>query len=191
MSIMDMIPFQFQGVALQEACWISGKPYFTRRAIGEWLEYSHPGQAVNKIVQRYPYIGDQRWATEVKLTSVEGDREVTRIVDIHDPISFQLIVFKSNQPKAIQYQIAVANLAWAYMNGQLKPSKWTLRGDLVAAGRQIHSLPQGRARGGLMRDLAEREGCSMATIYRRIARATGKRMRQSVRSDCGSRRAEK
>ena len=42
-----------------------------------------------------------------------------------------------------------------------------------------------------MRDLAEREGCSLATIYRRIARATGKRMRHGVRSDRGVRRSKK
>ncbi|MBN1104717.1 MAG: hypothetical protein JXL84_14965, partial [Deltaproteobacteria bacterium] len=120
---------------------------------------------------------------------VEGGREVTREIRIYDPIGLQLIVFESKQTKAIQYKIAVAHLVWAFMNGRLKPSKWTLMGDLVAAGRQIHSLPSGRTRGELVRDLAEREGCSLATIYRRIARATGKRLRQSVRSDRGSRRS--
>ncbi len=182
---MDLVHFQFEGVKLKEACWISGKPYFTRRTIGEWLEYNHPREAINKIVQRNPHINDPRWSTGVNLTSVEGDREVVREVRVYDPVGLQLIIFESRQPKAIAYKVAVANLVWSYMNGKLKPSKWTLKDDLVAAARQIHSHPPTIGRGELMRDLAEREGCSLATIYRRVARATGKRLRSTQRRDLG------
>ncbi|BBO84520.1 hypothetical protein DSCO28_50860 [Desulfosarcina ovata subsp. sediminis] len=182
---MGMVAFNYQDIAIREACWISGKPYFTRRSIGEWLEYKYPQEAIDKIIQRNPHISDSRWSTQVKLTCVEGDRNVSRNIDVHDPIGLQLIVFESRQPKAVAYKIAVANLVWAYMNGTLKPSKWSRKGDLVAAARQVMSLPCSHKRGALMRDLAEREGCSLCTMYRRVRKATGKRMRKAVRSDKG------
>lgn len=169
---MHPVYFQFQDISLQEACWISGKPYFTRRAIGEWLEYPQPNQAIEKIIRRNPHIEDSKWSSTVpKLGTVEGSREVFRNVRVYDPIGLQLIVFESRKPRAIAYKIAVANLVWAYMNGTLKPSKWA-KGDLLAASRQIYSLPWSHARGALVRDLAESQGCSLATIRR----ATGQRL---------------
>ncbi len=191
---MDMVAFNYQDIALREACWISGKPYFTRRAIGEWLEYKKPQEAIDKIIKRNPHIDNPvhpklgcterkyRWSTTVKLTAVDGKEYDIRV---YDPIGLQLIVFESRQPKAIAYKIAVANLVWAYMNGTLKPSKWSRKGDLVSAARQVMSLPCSHKRGALMRDLAEREGCSLCTMYRRVRKATGKRMRKAVRSDKG------
>lgn len=183
---MNLIAFNFHGVSLQESCWIDGKPHFTRRAIGEWLGYPQPRQAIEKIIKRNPHIEDERWsATVPKLGTVEGTREVFRDARVYDPIGLQLIVFESRQPKAVAYKIAVANLVWAFMNGEIKPSKWSERGDLIAAARQIHSMRPCVARGPLMRDLAEREGCSLSTIYRRIARVSGKRLRDKVRKDKG------
>ena len=192
---MNLIAFKFQEVSLQEACWIDGKPYFTRRAIGEWLGYKNPRDAIDKIIARNPHIdcpvppklggtaGRYQWSRTVpKLGTVDGKKYDTRV---YDPIGLQLIVFESRQPKAIAYKIAVANLVWAFMNGEIKPSKWSERGDLIAAARQIHSMRPCVARGPLMRDLAEREGCSLSTIYRRIARVSGKRLREKVRKDKG------
>lgn len=179
---MDITPFQFQDITLHESCWMGGKPYFTRQSIGEWLGYKQPRSAIKHIIDRNPHIEDDRWSVVVNLATTDGKKYDTRV---YDPIGFQLIVFRSNQPKAIQYQIAVANLAWAFMNGQLKPSKWTQMGDLVSAGRQIHSMKPCFERGEMMRDLADREECSTSTIYRRIQRATGKRLRKNVRTDRG------
>jgi len=181
-----MVLFQFEGMELREACWIDGKPYFTRRAIGEWLGYKYPLEAIDKLIERNPHIEDPRWSTQVNLTWVEGVREVTRAVRVYDPIGFQLIVFESRQAKATAYKIAVANLAWAYMNGELVPSRWARRGDLAAAARQIHSLPPSRARGRLVRDLAEHDGVSRQTAYRRLQLVSGKRMREKVRSNRGA-----
>jgi hypothetical protein len=190
---MNITPFTYQGIALQESCWIDGVPFFTRRAIGEFLEYKHPNQAIEFIIKRNSHIDDPRWSTVIKLNTVEGDREVTRSVKTYNPIGLQLIIFESRQKKAIQYKIAVANLVWALMNGQLKPSKWSQNDDLVSAARQILSLPQGEKRAALVRDLAERDGVSLQTAYLRVQRATGKRLKTTkgrpiCRKDKGSTR---
>lgn len=174
---MDMVPFCFEGMALKESCWLKGHPYFTRRAIGEWLEAEHPRQYIRKIVERNPHI--RTFATVVNLGTVEGDRQVTRKVEVYDPVGLQLIINKSDLPKAIEFQVAAAHLVYAYMRGELKPSKWVLDRDLVAASRQILSLPMGLKRGGMIRDLAEMQGCSIATAYRRIQRASGERLKNT------------
>jgi hypothetical protein len=171
---MDMVHFQFEGMALKEACWMSGKPYFTGRAIGEFLEYANPGRDINRIVQRNSHINDPRWSVVAKLATTDGKKYSIRI---YDPIGLQLIIFESQQPKAIQFKIAAAHLVHAYMTGELKPSKWVMDHDLVAASKQIMSLPHGRKRAALIRDLAEHQDCSLATAYRRIERATGSRLK--------------
>lgn len=171
---MEMVHFQFEGIALKEACWMDGKPYFSGQAIGEFLEYQEPRKAINKIVERNPHINDLRWSVDVRLTSTDGKKYK---VKVYDPIGLQLIIFESQQPKAIQFKIAAAHLVHAYMTGQLKPSKWVLDRDLVAASKQIMSLPHGRKRAALIRDLAEHQSCSIATAYRRISRATGDRLK--------------
>lgn len=73
---MDLIPFVYQAIAIQEACWIDGKPYFTRRAIGEVLGARHPQDYIKKIVKRNPHI--QVFSTGVNLSLVEGGRTITR-----------------------------------------------------------------------------------------------------------------
>ena len=49
---MNIIPFEYQDIALQESCWINGEPFFTGQSIGEFLEYKEPRKAINKIVER-------------------------------------------------------------------------------------------------------------------------------------------
>lgn len=195
----NIIPFSFQGMALRESCWIDGKPYFTRRAIGEFLGYERPRAAIHHILTRNPYILKYRTVvnlttveasptvsnletvggqqTVVKSTTVEVGRTVSRELEVFDPIGLQCIFFESHQPKAIQYKVAAAELIWALINGDLKPSKWSLKGDLVSAARQILSLPEGRKRRALVVDLAAREGCTATNAYRRIFKATGERLK--------------
>jgi transposase len=108
------------------------------------------------------------------LATTDGKKYDTRL---YDPIGLQLIIFESRQPKAIQFKVAVAHLVCAYAKGDLKPSKWSLKDDLVSASRQILSLGQGYKRAALVRDLAERDGVSIQTAYRRIERATGERLK--------------
>jgi len=183
----NIIPFSFQGMALRESCWIAGVPYFTSRAIGEFLEYKDPMRKINHLVKRNPYLLNFRTVLNLstvegsrtgdKLTPVEGGRNVIRNLYIFDPIGLQCIFFESHQPKAIQYKIAAAKLVWALANGTLKPSKWSQKGDLVSAARQILSLPEGRKRTALVADLTAREGCSPQHTYRKIFMATGERLK--------------
>lgn len=157
----DFLPFQFEGMRLQEACFISGNPYFTGRAIGEFLEYDHPDRAIHKTVERNTHI--KEFSTLVILTNVEGKRDVTREVRVYDPIGLQLIINKSNQPKALAFQIAVAHLVLAFMQGKIKPKVWSP--DRIAAIKQILSHPPTFRRSELVRDLAVREGKTGATVY--------------------------
>lgn len=113
-----MVPFRYGGVDLQESVYIQGAPYFTRRAIGEWLEYKDPQKAIDNIINRNPHINNSEWSTPLKLRGVEGNRTVERDTRVYSPIGLQLIVFESRQPKAIQYKIAVAKLVADMMSGE-------------------------------------------------------------------------
>lgn len=164
-TVRDLVPFSFQGIQLKEACWMNGKPHYTRKAIGEFLEYagSQAQKAVDKIIERNLYI--QQWATTVKLTVVEGGREVTREIEVYDPIGLQLICFESRQPKAIAYKVAVAHLVWAYVNGKLAPPVDPGYGPQL---RALDLVPHGQ-KTLAVEVLAETRHCVRATIYRHRA----------------------
>ena len=136
------LPFRFGGMALRESCWLDGTPYFTRRAIGEWLEYSNPDVAIAKIVKKNPQIKEFSRLTNlvrvVGVTETDGmDRASTPLsdhsagkkkvaphsrelsVEVYDPIGLQLIINKSSQPRAMEFQVAAARLVLAYLQGDL------------------------------------------------------------------------
>jgi len=119
----ELFPFDFNNIQLKEACWINGHPYFTARAIAEWLEYSPKIQdrAIAKIIERNPHIN--QFSTLVRLTSVEGGRKVEREIRIYDPIGLQLITYESHQPKAKAFKIATAHLVYVFLRGELKPPR--------------------------------------------------------------------
>lgn len=160
--VRDLVPFQFQDIQLKEACWMNGKPWFTRRAIGEFLGYAgaHARRAVAKIIERNPHI--QQFATHVNLTTVEGGRPVTREIEVFDPIGLQLIIFESRQPKATGLQ------------GGRRPSGLGLyAGPAPSAGRDwvwpATPSPRFGAAGTevLAVDvLADEKQCGRSTIYR-------------------------
>jgi hypothetical protein len=166
-----LVPFIMNDFCIKETSWINGKPYFTRKAIGELLEYRNPQKAIDNIIDRNPHIND--FSVTLNLRATDGKKYD---MEVYDPIGLQLIIFESHQPKAINFKVAVAHLVWAFMNGKLKPSKWSAKSDLVSAATQILSLPEGRHRGSLIKDLAERDGVCLRTAYRRIYKATGERM---------------
>lgn len=174
----DLLPFNFEGIRLQEACFINGNPYFTAKAIGEFLGYvkPRPDKAIRKIVDRNPHIltfsSDTRLVSE--LDTGKGKKYIREsYVRVFDPIGLQLIINKSNQPKAIAFQIAVAHLVLAFMKGELKPSKWSFRGDRVSAIRQILSLPSTFKRKIFIDDLANRENVHSTSVYRWLDRFGG------------------
>lgn len=49
---IDMVPFCFEGITLKEVCWLNGHPYFTRRAIEDWLNAEHPQKYIDNIIDR-------------------------------------------------------------------------------------------------------------------------------------------
>jgi transposase len=126
-------PFLFQQVHLKESCWIENTPYFTRRAIGEWLEYQHPQKRIDGIIGKNPHIN--QFSVPLKLRATDG-KEYDQ--HIYNPIGLQLIVFESHQPKAKAYKIAVANLVWAFMQGRL-----SMPNDAIPPGlMDIALIPQ-------------------------------------------------
>lgn len=190
----DFLPFQFEGMRLQEACFLNGNPYFTGRGIGEFLEYEHPDRAIHKIVERNPHI--KEFSTLVNLTivdeypkghsfvkltneSTERNREIE--VRVYDPVGLQLIINKSNQPRALAFQIAAAHLVMAFMKGEIKPSKWATKGDRVSAIKQILSHPPTYKRRELVEDLAQKERVSLQTVYRWLEQSGGIKTHKGVK----------
>lgn len=158
-SRKGLMIFSYEGIRLRESCWIDGKPYFTHRAIAEFLEYPDPEKdPIGRIIRRNPYI--KQFAALVKFAIVDeypkerhspanlSGESSTRTreieIEVFDPIGFQLIIFESHQPKAKQYKIAVAHLVYDYATGNLKPFKWS--GDIASALSQIISMHFGSKR---------------------------------------------
>ena len=194
----NIVRFNFQGIELRESIWIDGKPYFTRRAIGEFLEYKRPQDQVDYIVRRNPYI--KAFSTTVDLRVVDKyprvdshvnptcesterkghsplnmrgeSTERTRLIEteVYGVVGFNLICMESNQPKAQERKIAASFLMEAYAEGKLVPSKWSKKGDF-AAFEQILSAPPNFKRKGLLADLAERDDISLSSAYRLVSKA--------------------
>ncbi len=78
-----LIAFQFEGMSLKESCWIAGKPYFTARTIGEWLEYERPVKAIRHLIQRNPHI--RTFSSVLNLSTDQGSRTIVREVEVSAP----------------------------------------------------------------------------------------------------------
>lgn len=193
-SNTGFLPFQFEGMRLQEACFLNGNPYFTGKGIGEFLEYEHPDRAIHKIVERNPHIKEfstfikltvndefDRVYSFVKLTNEHHNRNREIEVQVYDPIGLQLIINKSNQPRALAFQIAAAHLVMAFMKGEIKPSKWSTKGDRMSAIKQILSHPATYKRRELVEDLAQKEGVALQTVYRWLEQSGGIKTHKGVK----------
>lgn len=174
-----LIPFSFKEVRLKESCWIEGKPYFTRRAIGEWLGYRNPVKAISKLVDQNPHI--KQFATTLNLRVTDEFKRVYSVTksdteqhtrtreietEVYNPIGLQLIINKSNQPKALAYQIAVAHLVVAYMKGELIP----VSPIEIKLNDLVNLRPQSRRRAEAVRKVASELGLSTRTIYEYLQR---------------------
>jgi hypothetical protein len=102
-------PFVYSDIELSETVLIDGIPHVTRRAVGDFLEYSDPQKAVDKILERNSYIDD--YATPVKLTAVDGK---IREHSVYNPVAFLLIVMESSQPKAQAMKVSIAKFVNHY-----------------------------------------------------------------------------
>lgn len=102
--------FVFGDIQLSQVVHRDGVPHPTRAAIGEWLEYADPQNAVDVILGRNPHI--EAWGIPVKLTGMGGAREYETVA--YHPIGFMLIVMESGQPRAKEFKQAVAEFVWHY-----------------------------------------------------------------------------
>lgn len=103
-------PFQWGNINFSQIVYIGGIPHATKTAIGEWLEYSDPRTAINKIIERNPYL--RHYSVGVKLTSTDSKNYDT---DVYHPIGFLLIVMESAQTKAQAMKLAVAEFVWQFV----------------------------------------------------------------------------
>lgn len=101
--------FVFNEINLNQVVYIDGVPHPTRSAIGEFLEYADPQNAVDVILGRNPHINT--WSVPVKLTGTDGKNYDTLV---YHPIGFLLIVMESGQPRAHEMKQAVAEFVWRY-----------------------------------------------------------------------------
>lgn len=110
--------FQFNEISLSQVVHRDGVPHPTRAAIGEWLEYADPQNAVDVILGRNPHI--EAWSVPVKLTGTDGKNYDTFV---YHPVGFMLIVMESGQPRAKEFKQAVAEFVWHYV----KPRDMSLK----------------------------------------------------------------
>lgn len=104
--------FTYGEIALSETILINDVPHMTRQAIGEWLEYADPQNAIDIILKRNPHI--ENYSTPVNLSGVLRERSYEACV--YHPIGFLLIVMESRQPKAKQKKVEVAEFVWHFSN---------------------------------------------------------------------------
>lgn len=101
----------------------SGKEFWgTREQIGTMLGYAYPREAIGKIHERNA-ARFKSFSTEVKLTTVEGDREVTREVTVYNFKGLLEICRYSNQPKAD----AVMDFLWEMADEVRKTGSYSVK----------------------------------------------------------------
>lgn len=159
MSNIETTPFHWGDIALSETVFIEGAPHATRFAIGEWLEYSDPQNAIDVVLGRNPHI--KAHSVPVRLTGTDGKNYETFV---YHPIGFLLIVMESGQPKAQAMKQAVAEFVWHFAG----PRKMSFkeRVELLKLSRSlINDL-------GEAKDAFTREG--LITLLREVNLALGK-----------------
>lgn len=90
-----------------------GTPWFTRRAIGEFLEYADPQKSIDNILERHPYINE--YSVPLRLPGRDGKMYEHKVIS---PIGFHLIVMESETEKAKQAKIAVAHFIEDFRTGR-------------------------------------------------------------------------
>lgn len=126
----EIISFNWGDIALSQVVYKDGIPYPTRNAIGEWLEYEYPAQAMAKILERNPHIDAH--SVVVSLTTTDGKNYDTFV---YHPIGFLLIVMESGQPKGHAMKQAVAEFVWHFAGP--KRMSFKERMELLKHGRVL------------------------------------------------------
>lgn len=158
MQQTQLTPFVYGDIALSEVEFIDGIPHTTRRAIGEWLEYADPQNAIDVILKRNPHLS--AYSVPVKLTGTDGKNYDGFV---YHPIGFLLIVMESGQPKAHAMKAAVAEFVWRFAG----PQKMTFRDrDASLKHRRNLLLDLGKTRDAFVRQ-------ALLTDLREISLALG------------------
>ena len=91
--------------------------FMTAEQLGDALEYSFPRQSINKIVTRAPYLAEEDFSVETKLTSTDGKFYNTRLFT-EDGI--YEITMLSKQPKAMEFRRFIRQLLKGLRKGEVK-----------------------------------------------------------------------
>jgi anti-repressor protein len=76
----------------------------TAEQLGRALGYNNPRESVNKLIQRHTYLLDREFSTGVNLTSVEGNREVARVVRVFLEDGIYEVAMLSKTEKALEFK---------------------------------------------------------------------------------------
>lgn len=129
----SLYPFVWRQIELSQTVQVNNVPHPTRYAIGEWLEYADPQNAVDVILGRNPHI--KAWGIPVMLTGMEGARDYETVV--YHPVGFLLIVMESAQPKAKEMKQAVAEFVWNFAGPRTMSFKE--RTELMKLSRALYN----------------------------------------------------
>jgi prophage antirepressor-like protein len=118
----------FNGIALD--CYVKptqedkGDFWATREQIGALLEYEYPNDSIRKIHERHAERLDM-FSTSVKLTQVEGSREVIREIIVYNFKGLLEVCRYSNQPKAD----AVMDWLWSVADEIRRTGSYSIKNE--------------------------------------------------------------
>jgi len=162
-------PFEIENVRLAEVCWLNGSPFFTARAIEEWMGYrsTKRGNSVLRLVDKNPAVLPFSVLTAV--VSTDGKKYVTRVFNV---FGLNLLVSASNLPNKAVLAIQTTALLAASAAGQLKPpvAKLVDRYSCKPLFDAILSSPHKSGNADIMKEAAARLGISWKTSYGRMQR---------------------
>ena len=165
-NIIGPIPFHYRDININETYWIDNEPYFTRNAIGEWLGYQNPQEAIRKIIERNDYIERPEWTETVNITGVDTNKSIK----VYNITALILIIFESNKQNAITHKIDAALLSEALKKGFLKPetpvylSSCTIRKIAIEEFKIINQTPYGQ-KTKAMKDISKKLGIPVGTLH--------------------------
>lgn len=164
---LQTLPFEIGNVRLKEACWLNGQPWFTGRAIAEWMGYSSKiiEDAVAHICERNPHI--LTFSTPATLAGVEGARTVTRQVIVFNIFGLCQIVACSGLHNTKTLNIQASALLAAAASGKLRhPTKSIIdRSSAISLFKVLEADRYAPGNGTTMRDIAEKIGKTQGHTY--------------------------
>ena len=71
MTANALIPFSWESLQLNESVMVDNVPHFTRRSIGELLDYDHQRQAIGNIIDRNEYL--RNYSVVLNMRTTDGN----------------------------------------------------------------------------------------------------------------------